>query len=480
MEEKPEVAGHVFALPVESIHRSPYQVRRDAKADPDLKASIAAHGLAHPITVREDGKGGYELIAGHRRLASYREALPGAPIPATVLSVSDREAEDLLVSENFMRLDLSLVEKAVTIARLKDHGRSTAQVAELVRMSERTVFRFLAIGTLAQPWREFLHAWGATYEEALRLARLPKAVQESAWSALLDFLADELTYTVRKGNKEDERARGLLIAALEGPSDDKAGFLDHLTRAGTPGDLPTSAAAEALVRRWFEDEKRGLAAFLGEQRLLDPKTCPFDCKSCKGCPKRSDVQRDLFDEDDPARVVPRCHDADCWARKAAEAAAVEDAPGDADGSPIPSDAPVEAPEKHSGDGSDQTASHPAAEPLGPQTGDAAPGNVATSSTPPRKDGVGTSAEPKSSGNSRGGAEPLSEGDLGVRMGVVWTVSQLLHGDRLEDILPRIADLRAETVQRGGWLAHVRENALPRLVRNQEAARLALLTVERMW
>jgi hypothetical protein len=66
------------------------------------------------------------------------------------------------------------------------------------------------------------------------------------------------------------------------------------------------------------------------------------------------------------------------------------------------------------------------------------------------------------------------------MGVVWTVSQLLHGDRLEDILPRIAGLRAEAVQRGGWLAHVRENALPRLVRNQEAARLALLTVERMW
>ena len=469
MEEQPEGAGHVFALPVESIHRSPYQVRRDAKADPDLKASIAAHGLVHPITVREDGMGGYELIAGHRRLASYREALPGAPIPATVLSVGDREAEDLLVSENFMRLDLSLVEKAVTIARLKDHGRSTAQVAELVRMSERQVYRFLAIGTLAQPWREFLHAWNATYEEALRLARLPKAVQESAWSAFFGYLADALCYTVRKGNKEDEQSRGTFIAGLEGSADDKAAFLDYLVRAATPGELPDATAAENLVREWFDDADEGLAAFLGEQRLLDPKTCPFDCKSCKGCPKRSDVQRDLFDEDDPARVVPRCHDADCWAAK--KAAAVAQAPSHAsDG----------APENHSGDGSETTGAPPPAEPLGPQTGDAAPGNVATSSTPPRKDGAGTSAAPKSSGNSRGGAEPLSEGDLGVRMGVVWTVSQLLHGDRLEDILPRVSDLRAETVQRGGWLAHVRENALPRLVRNQEAARLALLTVERMW
>lgn len=472
MEEQPEVAGHVFALPVESIHRSPYQVRRDAKADPDLVASIAAHGLVHPITVREDGKGGYELIAGHRRLASYREALPGAPIPATVLSVGDREAEDLLVSENFMRLDLSLVEKAVTIARLKDHGRSTAQVAELVRMSERTVFRFLAIGTLAPPWREFLHAWSATYEEALRLARLPSAVQLSAWSALLDFLADELTYTVRKGNEKDEQARGLFVAALEGLSDDKAGFLDHLVRAAAPGDLPDAAAAEALVRRWFEDGD-GLAAFLGEQRLLDPKSCPFDCKSCKGCPKRSDVQRDLFDEDDPARVVPRCHDAECWARKVAEAKALDAA----------EDAYADEDLNNSGEAVNSAPPDKGDAPTGAARnadGKAASGNLPTSSTPPRKDGAGTSAAPKSSGNSRGGAEPLSEGDLGVRMGVVWTVSQLLHGDRLEDILPRIADLRAETVQRGGWLAHVRENALPRLVRNQEAARLALLTVERMW
>ncbi len=66
------------------------------------------------------------------------------------------------------------------------------------------------------------------------------------------------------------------------------------------------------------------------------------------------------------------------------------------------------------------------------------------------------------------------------MGVVWTVSQLLLGDKLEDILPRIADLRADAVQRGGWFAHVRDNALPRLVRNQEEVRAALRTVEGMW
>lgn len=476
MEEKPEVAGHVFALPVEKIHRSPYQVRRDEKPDPDLKASIAAHGLVHPITVREDGKGGYELIAGHRRLASYREALPGAPIPATVLSVDDREAEDLLVSENFMRLDLSLIEKAVTIAALREHGRSVAQVAELVRMSERQVYRFLAIGTLAQPWREFLHAWNATYEEALRLARLPKAVQESAWSAFFGYLADALCYTVRKGNKEDEQSRGTFIAGLEGSADDKAAFLDYLVRAATPGEVPDATAAENLVREWFDDADEGLAAFLGNQRLLDPKTCPFDCKSCKGCPKRSDVQRDLFDEDDPARVVPRCHDAECWARKTAEAKALdaaEDAYAAADEDLNNSGGAVNSAPTDKGDAPTGAAST--------ADGKAASGNLPTSSTPPRgaSDAGSRAGAPDSSG-AHGGVELLSDADLGVRMGVVWTVAHLLLGDKLEDILPEIANLRADAVQRGGWFAHVRDNALPRLVRNQEEARAALRTVEGMW
>ena len=144
-----------------------------------------------------------------------------------------------------------------------------------------------------------------------------------------------------------------------------------------------------------------------------------------------------------------------------------------------------APENHSGDGSETTEARRSAEPLATQTAEAAPGNLGTSSAPPRERQPDTDARPATPPNPvsqqpRGGVEPLSEGDLGVRMGVVWTVSQLLHGDKLEDILPRVSDLRAETVQRGGWLAHVRENALPRLVRNQEAARLALLTVERMW
>lgn len=481
---EPETVGPVLALPVESVHRSPYQVRRDGPADPDLVASIHAHGLVHPITCREDGKGGYELIAGHRRFAAYREALPGEPIPATVIRADDEEAENLLVSENFLRLDLSVVEKAMTIKQLRDHGRSVPQIAELVRMSERTVFRFIAVGSLSEPWRAFLHARGASYDDALKIARLPESLQQAAFEALLGAIADKLTFTVRKGNARDEEARTKFLAELDARVGDAAAFLDYILRAAPDGMFKDAPAAARMIDDWFSGES-GLRRFLGDKRVLGP-SCPFDISACTGCHKRSDVQADLFDGPGGAREIPRCLDGDCWTARVA--AAKEQAAAAAAQSPA-SDAASPAPGT-ANPGTDATMGVPRSAPASASSSDALPESgkkeVIPLSSPapePRTAPDKTRLGPDVGGNDRSPARAeasLSDADLGVRMGVVWTVSQLLHGDRLEEILPAVATLRAETVQRGGWLAHVRENALPRLARNQEEARAALATVKGMW
>lgn len=464
--ENPEDRRELRFVPADRVRRSPFQVRRETAPDPELTASIATHGLINPVTVREDGAGGYELIAGHRRFAAFRAVRPNEAVPAVVIEADDAAAEDLLVSENLFRKDLSLMEEAMSVAMLRAHGRTVEQVATVVRKSERWVYRRMALGGIDGPWREFLHAWNATYDEAARIARLPAAVREAAWARMLDDLADACDFGVRKGNADDARHREAFLAALAAAAGDREEFLATMAKGAPDDRLRTAEDAEARVRQWLD---AGLGKFLRTQRLVDRRLCPFDCASCAGCARRSDVAPSMLDADDPVRTVPQCLDAACWARKAAAAA------------PSPSPAPTEAPGRHSGDGSDQTASPLAAEPSSAQTGDAASGNAAPASTPPRgASDAGPRAGAKDSSSARGGAEPLSEGDLGVRMGVVWTVSQLLHGDRLEDVLPRIADLRAEAVRRGGWLAHVRENALPRLSRNQEAARAALGTVRGMW
>ncbi|CAN0515595.1 unnamed protein product, partial [Scytosiphon promiscuus] len=78
---------------VDAVQPSPYQPRRyfDEEALADLSQSIKHSGLLQPIVVRQKATGGYELIAGERRLRAARMA-GLTELPAIVRSVTDEEA----------------------------------------------------------------------------------------------------------------------------------------------------------------------------------------------------------------------------------------------------------------------------------------------------------------------------------------------------------------------------------------------------
>src|SRR3989442_15983367 len=82
--EQAEREGSLVELAIADIRPNPYQPRRDV--DPtaldELKASILKAGLLQPVVVRAaPGNGGYELIAGERRLRAC-PALGRGRIPA--------------------------------------------------------------------------------------------------------------------------------------------------------------------------------------------------------------------------------------------------------------------------------------------------------------------------------------------------------------------------------------------------------------
>src|SRR5687767_4185626 len=81
--EEAEREGSLVELAIADIRPNPYQPRRDV--DPtaleELKASILKAGLLQPVVVRAGGDGGYELIAGERRLRAC-QALGWERIPA--------------------------------------------------------------------------------------------------------------------------------------------------------------------------------------------------------------------------------------------------------------------------------------------------------------------------------------------------------------------------------------------------------------
>ena len=303
----------VRTLDPAAIRRSPYQVRAEEPADPALAQSIAVHGLLNPVTVRPDPDGEhYELIAGHRRLAAWRAARPDEPVPAIVLDADDLAAEDLLVAENLIRQDLCAMEVALTVAQLRDHGRTVPQVATTVRHSERWVYRYSGVAEIGEPWRSHAVAVRTRLEELLVLAGMSQEERGAAWDDYLRAIrrAAGMDYGERSGHAaEGDRWRDNLIAARG----DRAAWERALCAAGVEsGD----AAARAADGWWA----RGLARFAAGLRPAAPATEPKPAPTPEPAPTPAPAP-----EPTPAPTPDWDDDPDAPAPKSAPAPARDDA-----------------------------------------------------------------------------------------------------------------------------------------------------------
>src|SRR6266853_1806236 len=147
--EEAEREGSLVELAIADIRPNPYQPRRDV--DPaalaELQASIRKAGLLQPVVVRAvpGGNGGFELIAGERRLRAC-QALGWEKIPAVKREVDDRTALTLALVENLQRDDLSPVDEARGYERLLAEFSLTQQdVADAVGRDRSTVANTLRL-----------------------------------------------------------------------------------------------------------------------------------------------------------------------------------------------------------------------------------------------------------------------------------------------------------------------------------------------
>src|SRR5688500_18362211 len=110
----------VLEIALHRIERNPDQPRTafDEAQLGELAASIAVHGVLQPVIVRELADGGYQLIAGERRLRAAR--LAGlATIPAVVRDPARTESSlELALSENLQREDLNAIDTALAYREL--------------------------------------------------------------------------------------------------------------------------------------------------------------------------------------------------------------------------------------------------------------------------------------------------------------------------------------------------------------------------
>jgi ParB family chromosome partitioning protein len=147
--------GRRASLKLTDIRSNPYQPRKifDQEKLEELAQSIRETGVFTPILVRE-ATGGYELIAGERRVKA--SVLAGKEeIPAIIMDFNDTQMMEISLLENIQREDLNVLEEASGYKKLiKALGYTQEQLANRIGKSREHV------------------------SNTLRLLKLPKDVQK--------------------------------------------------------------------------------------------------------------------------------------------------------------------------------------------------------------------------------------------------------------------------------------------------------------
>lgn len=122
-------------IPLEEISgfpNHPFKVRMDASMT-ELVDSVKQYGVLVPALVRPKPEGGYEMVAGHRRLTAS-ELAGKATISCIVRDLTDDEAVIIMVDSNLQREQILPSEKAfaykMKLEAMKRQGQRTDLTCE--------------------------------------------------------------------------------------------------------------------------------------------------------------------------------------------------------------------------------------------------------------------------------------------------------------------------------------------------------------
>ena len=142
---------NITLVSVANIQPSNYNPRKrfDETGLDELAESIKQQGVLQPITVRPIADTDrYEIVFGERR---YRASVIAGleEVPAIISELSDEEAQEMAVTENLQRKDVTPTEEANAYKQLIDSGRHTVEtLSVLFGKSENYIRTRLNFSTL--------------------------------------------------------------------------------------------------------------------------------------------------------------------------------------------------------------------------------------------------------------------------------------------------------------------------------------------
>ena len=239
---QPEQVQQVRISDIHPFKNHPFKVVDDALMQETVD-SIMQFGVLNPTIIRPDPGGGYEMVAGHRRL--HASGLAGKDtIPAIVRDLTDDEAVILLVDTNLQRENISPMERAqaykMKMEALKHQGQRTdltstqvgrkLETAEIIAQqtgeSKNQVRRFVRLTELVPELQTMVDKNELAFNPAVEISYLSKDEQKG----VLDAMAySQNTPSLSQAQRLKKLSKCTQDAMYEVMSEEKKDELDRVT-----------------------------------------------------------------------------------------------------------------------------------------------------------------------------------------------------------------------------------------------------------
>lgn len=173
-------------LPIDRITPNPHQPRRrfDDASLAELASSLRSTGLIQPIIVRQVD-GGYELVAGERRLRAAKLAGLSA-IPALIKEVDAFAQAQMALVENIQREDLNPIERAAAYRSLiQQLGLTQSELAGRLGEDRSSIANYLRLLDLAEPVQNLVRDGRLSMGHAKLLAGVEDPLEQQRLAELV-------------------------------------------------------------------------------------------------------------------------------------------------------------------------------------------------------------------------------------------------------------------------------------------------------
>lgn len=170
----------------------------------ELAESIKQQGVLQPIGVRPIDDNRFEIVFGERR---YRASIMAGldEIPAMVMELSDETAEEMAITENLQRKDVTPIEEANAYQKLMESGRHDVKSLSVqFGKSENYINTRLKFTALIPEISELLEKDELTISVASEICRYGEDIQKDIYEK---HLKEGLMYNSWRGMKATDVAR---------------------------------------------------------------------------------------------------------------------------------------------------------------------------------------------------------------------------------------------------------------------------------